>query len=311
MLRLLLRATIILLLVFGASITLTLATAAMFPSTGWLGYVHFTVNGQQWMDEGDIFVRDITHGIDVHLATGISFYSGFTWSPDGRYVASLKLDDRGGVEDYEIVVLDLAQPYPNGRDSVYLTENTAHDFLPTWSPDSKQMAFISPQTVHILDIETGEEHSLDVTGSIREMAWSPNGRWIAFARDDTNGTNLHVIDLWSDNPSKTRMLLGSAESGQLSLTWTPDSQYITLVRYYDGGLALVHVQTKAITTLTPRGDFEVFPAWSPDGSQLAFRADYDDAPAIYVMNAGGSQIRRLIYDQDVIAYPHWLTILPR
>jgi Tol biopolymer transport system component len=48
--------------------------------------------------------------------------------------------------------------------------------------------------------------------------------------------------------------------------------------------------------LTHNNAWDGFPAWSPDGSQIAFESDRDGNLEIYVMDADGSNARRLTFD---------------
>ena len=49
-----------------------------------------------------------------------------------------------------------------------------------------------------------------------------------------------------------------------------------------------------LRNLTNSGSEDIMPAWSPDGSQIAFESDRDDGNhEIYVMNADGSNPRNL------------------
>ena len=47
------------------------------------------------------------------------------------------------------------------------------------------------------------------------------------------------------------------------------------------------------------------PAWSPDGTQLAFTSNRDGNPEIYVMNRDGSGLRRLTNHPDIDVTPTW------
>src|SRR5688500_31929 len=49
----------------------------------------------------------------------------------------------------------------------------------------------------------------------------------------------------------------------------------------------------------------VQPAWSPDGSQIAFISVLAPIYDLYVMNADGSDLRKLVRYEGSIAYPEW------
>ena len=61
----------------------------------------------------------------------------------------------------------------------------------------------------------------------------------------------------------------------------------------------------APTNLTnnPAGDYS--PAWSPDGSKIAFMSTRDGSFEIYVMNADGSNVTRLTNNTAIDDFPSW------
>jgi Tol biopolymer transport system component len=97
--------------------------------------------------------------------------------------------------------------------------------------------------------------------------------------------NLFIADLDATNAS--RITTGdNDQAGALS----PDG---TEVVYSSGkGLVLINVDGSGQTQLTTT--YDLVPSWSPDGSRIAFaRAGFDNAMSIIVMNADGSDVRRL------------------
>jgi Tol biopolymer transport system component len=60
-----------------------------------------------------------------------------------------------------------------------------------------------------------------------------------------------------------------------------------------------------LVNLTPEPGIDDEPAWSPDGSKLAFRSFRDGDPEIYVMNADGSGVTRLTFHQGLDGEPAW------
>ena len=60
-------------------------------------------------------------------------------------------------------------------------------------------------------------------------------------------------------------------------------------------------------TVNPNSD-ERAPAWSPDGTMIAFSSNQDGLnPEVYIMNADGTDQRRLTNDPDNLSdtYPTW------
>jgi WD40 repeat protein len=59
-------------------------------------------------------------------------------------------------------------------------------------------------------------------------------------------------------------------------------------------------------TRSPNSE-ERYPCWSPDGKQVAFTSNRDGTYNLYVMNADGSNVRRLTLEKDpTVAYmPSW------
>ena len=50
---------------------------------------------------------------------------------------------------------------------------------------------------------------------------------------------------------------------------------------------------------------DVSPAWSPDGSKIAFTSDRAGTPQLYIMNADGSGVRRLTFQGNYNQTPQW------
>ena len=50
---------------------------------------------------------------------------------------------------------------------------------------------------------------------------------------------------------------------------------------------------------------DMFGAWSPDGSMIAFTSDRSGDPEIYVSNSDGSGLNRLTYSEGRDAHPSW------
>jgi Tol biopolymer transport system component len=65
------------------------------------------------------------------------------------------------------------------------------------------------------------------------------------------------------------------------------------------------LSTNELTQLTSGNHQDLYPAWSPDRSQVAFASDRDGGFDLYVMNADGSEVKRLTNTPEDETKPRW------
>ena len=214
---------------------------------------------------------------DVYRLQSIS---GLQVSPDGEWIAYV-LTTTDSSKDKKNS--DLWMISRDGKQNVQLTNTPEGESQPRFSPDGKYISFVAKRgedkgsQVYVLDRRGGEAiKATDVKGGLSDYRWSPDGKQILLVVKDQ--------DFSDTAKSKTR---------------TP---YV-IDRYhfkqdYEGyldrlatHLYLFTLANKKVDTLTTGKYDEVQPAFSPDGSQIAFVSNRTDDPDrndntdIYVMDA--------------------------
>jgi dipeptidyl aminopeptidase/acylaminoacyl peptidase len=233
---------------------------------------------------------------DLYAITGVSECD---ISPDGKTVAfvATKLDKKS--DSYVSAIWVAAA---KGGEPRQFTAGTKRDGSPRWSPDGKQLAFVSergeekPQ-LYVMAADGGEARALTkLPLGAGVPAWSPDGASIAFS--------AKTGDAPDPDPKKAKPY-----------------RRITSLKYRVNGEGFTYDHRRHLFVVgldgdDPRqltdGDWDdTQPAWSPDGRSIAFvsarhaRRDFGNDSDVWVVAAKGGRARKLTATKGACKAPSW------
>jgi Tol biopolymer transport system component len=259
---------------------------------------------------------------------------GFTdWRADGRRIA-FEFAQRDG--DVQIATMN-----PDGSRPRVITSGPGIHEIPSWSPTGRRIVFgYSPVLPDAPDFETrlwtmradgSQARPLPMRrpGFDNEPKYSPDGRWIVFARHrppkgkrelqtaimvvPAKGGRVRRLTPWRDYPDQPTPQDAYPEHP----TWSPDARWILFNLGPNGTIQAMRPNGRdrhTIMEATP-GFGAHKPWYSPDGTRIIFMCEKqgtlpeppeDHNEDICVANADGSNVVNLTNTPDVFEnWPSW------
>ena len=203
------------------------------------------------------------------------------------------------IERALLMVLFIA-PSTGGQELKRLTKDGRQCFDPVFVKNGSETVYTVLETptqtsLMRLKIDDGSIEKLhpQATTAEFEPAFAPDGRYFAFVQSRGN-LNLKMVIRDTKDSKETIFDPGGGFAGMRRPSFFPDGSRIVISLPESNGqqIATINNQGKDKKLLTATG-FNSWPAVSPDGKKIAFGSNRDGDYEIYVMNADGSNVRRV------------------
>lgn len=168
----------------------------------------------------DLYLLDLTTGGQSRITDTPAYDDSPTWSPDSQWLAYESYTD-DGIQLFLRQVSDLTQP------PIQLTAEAGQNFSPAWSPQGREIAFISTRSgqgdVYLARLDRIDDRFIQISpngaGPNRVPRWSPDGNILVWSSDAPGASTLMA---WDKRVPDRTSVLGIGDTP----VWNPEGSAV-------------------------------------------------------------------------------------
>lgn len=234
-------------------------------------YEIFSVNKRSKIRTSTIYgvpnrLRQLSHYISDGIYEEITGIKGVS-STRLLYVTEEQIDEKSL---FKLVVADA-----DGENEQVLLRSREPIISPSWSPDSKKVAYVSFETgmakVYIQNIATGvRELVIENSSQISSPSWSPNGKFLSVTLYQDGNAEIYIINL----KNKTLTRLTNHYSIDTESVWSPNGTKIMFTSGRSGSPQLYEINLRKSNSkpkrITFEGNYNAKGSYLPNGDGIVF-----------------------------------------
>jgi len=246
----------------------------------------------RWSPDGKYIVRSesggtterlILYEFDRKTETLTTLFSALSadlhdavWHPDGTFIIAIK----PGASNPNIILYEF-DPALKTLTQVYsLYVNIGH-IAAAWSPDGRYFVVSnSPTSIVVYRFDRANKSfsqvdSVSISGDNRSVNWSHDGEFVATVNVTNSELRVYQFDLATESLIEPAIVTQSVVSGGYFVEFSPDDQYIAVLREDTGvstNVVIYSFDGSSVTEVTSAGTSTSFYGtldWSSDGKYLA------------------------------------------
>ncbi len=196
---------------------------------------------------------------------------------------------------------------PASGEQIPLVGQPRNSVVPAFSRDGTKIAYRSNEPgawqIYVSDIDGANKRQVTSgTNNNYEAAWSPDDGRFAFVSDRTGSKQIYIMD--SDGANQQQLTFNNNYNDDPSWSITDQIAYES---DQDGRFNIYRLspQGGVPLLLVDAGSSSSTPAWSADGTQVAFESRTGDLRQIWIATADGTNLRRITSEGSSNERPAW------